>query len=41
MLLERLELSVEGTRLTIRFQAPVSEVEEAARSMEQDFSGGY
>jgi hypothetical protein len=41
MLLENLELSVDGTRLTIKFQAPISEVQEAARSIEQDFSGEY
>ncbi|HZA23577.1 MAG TPA: hypothetical protein VFA32_13420, partial [Dehalococcoidia bacterium] len=41
MLLKNLELSVDGTRLTIKFQAPISEVQEAARSIEQDFSGEY
>ena len=40
-LMEKLELSVNGTRLTMKFQAPLAEIQEVARSMEQDFSGQY
>jgi hypothetical protein len=41
MLMENLELSVDGTRLTMKLQAPISEIQKAAGSMDQDFSGGY
>jgi hypothetical protein len=40
-LLQKLDLSVSGTRLTIKFQAPISEIQEASRTMDQDFSGEY
>jgi hypothetical protein len=40
-LLQKLDLSVSETRLTIKFQAPISEIQEASRTMDQDFSGEY
>jgi hypothetical protein len=40
-LLEKLELSVDGTRLTVTFQAPLSEIQEVARGMAQDSSSQY
>lgn len=40
-LLDKLQLSVDGARLTINFQAPVSEIREVARGLEQDLGGQY
>ena len=38
-MMEKLQLDVNGTRLTLKFQAPISELKEVSRSMEEDFGG--
>jgi hypothetical protein len=40
-LLERLELNVDGTMVTVSFQAPISEMEKATQAMKQIFGGQY
>jgi hypothetical protein len=38
-MLEKLQLNVDGTRLTLSFQAPIAELKEVASSMEEDLGG--
>jgi hypothetical protein len=40
-LLERLELFVDGDTVTVSFQAPISELEEATQAMDLTFGGPH